>query len=94
MMPRNQIKQLIDIPNVGPAIERDLVALGIRVPTDLIGRDPYQMYKELCNITHKRQDPCVIDVFISAVRYMEGEPAKKWWEYTEDRKKHFANYSG
>ena len=94
MMPRNQLKRLIDIPNVGPAIERDLVALGLRAPTDLIGRDPYQMYKELCNITHKRQDPCVIDVFISAVRYMEGGPARKWWEYTEDRKKHFADYSG
>jgi len=91
MMPRNQIKRLIEIPNVGPAMERDLVALGIREPTDLIGRDPYQMYEELCCITHKRQDPCVIDVFISAVRYMEGGPAKKWWEFTEDRKKHFGN---
>lgn len=91
MMLRKQIKRLIDIPNVGPAMERDLVALGIRKPTDLIGRDPYQMYKKLCSITHKRQDPCVIDVFISAVRYMEGGPAKKWWEFTEDRKKHCGN---
>lgn len=89
MMPRNQIKRLIDIPNVGPAMERNLVALGIREPTDLIGRDPYQMYQELCSITNKRQDSCVIDVFISAVRYMEGGPTKKWWEFTEVRKKHF-----
>jgi len=72
-------------------MQRDLVALGIREPTDLIGRDPYKMYQELCSIKYKRQDPCVIDVFISAVRYMEGGPAKKWWEFTEDRKKHFAD---
>ena len=90
-MPRNQINRLIDIPNVGPAMERDLVALGIWEPAGLIGRDPYQMYRELCGITHKRQDPCVIDVFISAVRYMEGGPAKKWWEFTEERKKYFGN---
>ena len=90
-MPRNQVKRLIDIPNVGPAMERDLVALGIRQPSDLIGGDPYQLYEELCCITNKRQDPCVIDVFISAVKYMEGGPAKKWWEFTEDRKKYYGN---
>lgn len=91
MMPRNQVKRLIDIPNVGTAMERDLVALGIREPIDLVGRDPYQMYKQLCSITHKKQDPCVIDIFISAVRYMEGGAARKWWEFTEERKKHFGN---
>ena len=57
-------------------------------PIELTGKDPYQMYSDLCRITQKKHDPCIIDVFISAVRYMEGGPPKKWWEFTEKRKKH------
>ena len=86
-MPRNELKNLQDIPNVGKAIEKDFNLLEIKEPIQLIGRDPYQMYSELCNITCKQHDPCVIDVFIAAVRYMEGGPAKKWWEFTKERKK-------
>ena len=86
-MSRNEIKKLQDIPNVGKAIEKDFILLGIREPIELIGKDPYQMYSDLCNITGNRHDPCVVDVFISAVRYMEGEPPKKWWEFTKERKK-------
>lgn len=86
-MVRESLKRLTDIPNVGKAMERDFLLLGIKQPADLIGRDPYQLYEELCTVTQKSQDPCVIDVFISAVRYMEGGPPKKWWEFTEERKR-------
>ena len=91
MKQRVHVKELQDIPNVGPAIERDLILIGVMDPVSLIGRDPYQMYDELCAATASRHDPCVIDVFISAVRYMEGAPAKKWWEYTRERKQHMAD---
>jgi hypothetical protein len=87
MKQRVHVKELQDIPNVGPAIERDLILIGVMDPVSLIGRDPYAMYDELCTATGGHHDPCVIDVFISAVRYMEGAPAKKWWEYTCERKK-------
>ena len=87
-MKRSDIKQFHDIPNVGVAIEKDFFALGMCKPIELIGKDPYQMYSDLCRITQKKQDPCLIDVFISAVRYMEGKKKKKWWEFTEERKKH------
>jgi len=87
-MPRTEIKQFRDIPNVGPAIEKEFVVLGLIDPAELIGKDPYQMYKDLCHITKLRKDRCVIDIFISAVRYMEGGPAQKWWDFTEERKKH------
>ncbi len=86
-MLRNEIKNFKDIPNVGNAIENDFIILGIKEPIELVGKDPYQMYSDLCNVTCNRHDPCVIDVFISAVRYMEGGPAKKWWEFTNERKK-------
>jgi hypothetical protein len=88
-MSRNEIRNFQDIPNVGKAIERNFILLGIKEPDELIGRDPYKMYSDLCNATGKRHDPCVIDVFISAVRYMEGGPPKKWWEFTKERKENW-----
>jgi hypothetical protein len=91
-MKRGDINQFRDIPNVGLVIEKDFFALGLDKPIELIGKDPYQLYSDLCRITQKKHDPCVIDVFISAVRYMEGGPLKKWWEFTEERKKHLNIY--
>ncbi len=90
-MERKNIRNLQAIPNVGKAIEKDLIRLGITTPTDLIGQDPYQMYAELCGVTGKRHDPCVADVFIAAVRYMEGGPPQKWWEFTPERKRKLGN---
>lgn len=49
------------------------------------------MYDKLCRLTGKRQDPCVLDVFISAVRLMEGGPAKPWWKFTAERRKILAS---
>ena len=86
-MPRKEVKNFQDIPNVGKAIEKLFITLGLKEPIELAGKDPYQMYSELCNTTNKRHDPCVIDVFISAVKYMQGGPPKKWWEFTNERKK-------
>lgn len=86
-MAKKSLKRLVDTPNIGVVIERDLVLLGVERPFGLIGRDPYQLYDELCRVTQKKHDPCFLDVFISAVRYMEGGPAKKWWEFTEERKR-------
>ena len=51
---REGLVKLEDIPNVGPAIAADLRQLGITVPSDLLGRDPYAMYDDLCRITGQR----------------------------------------
>lgn len=88
-MIRESLKRLVDIPNVGKVMERDFHLLGVVHPADLIGRDPYQLYEELCRVTQVKHDPCVLDIFISAVRYMEGGPPKKWWEFTAERKRRF-----
>jgi hypothetical protein len=84
---RTGFTQLEHLPNVGPAIAADLRLLGISRPEDLRGRDPYAMYDELCRLTKKRHDPCLLDVFIAAVRFMAGEPAKPWWSFTAERKR-------
>ncbi len=89
-MNREKYTRLEEIPNVGPSIAEDLRLVGVSRPQDLIGRDPYQMYEELCCKTGERHDPCVIDVFISAVRFMEGEPKRPWWAYTPERKHRLA----
>jgi hypothetical protein len=85
-----ELTRLEDIPNVGPAIAADLRQLGITSPDELPGRDPYAMYDDLCRITGQRHDPCLLDIFIAAVRFMEGEPKKPWWKYTAERKKALA----
>ena len=64
--------------------------LGITTPDDLLGRDPYAMYDDLCRITGQRHDPCLFDTFIAAVRYMEGAPKKPWSKYTAERKREMA----
>ena len=85
-----QIARLEDIPNVGPAVAGDLRQLGIATPAGLPGRDPYALYDELCRITGHRHDPCLLDTFIAAVRYMEGAPKEPWWKYTAERKREMA----
>lgn len=83
---RDRLDRLEDLPNIGPAMTRDLRRLGINTPADLIGHDPCELYERLSRITGVRQDPCVLDVFLSVVRFMEGDPAQPWWAYTEERR--------
>jgi hypothetical protein len=35
----------------------------------------------------KKIDPCVIDVFMSAVNFMETGEVHSWWDFTASRKK-------
>ena len=64
--------------------------IGIRVPAHLRGRDPYDMYAQLCLKTGVMHDPCVIDVFLSVVRFMAGEAAQPWWAFSKERKETLA----
>lgn len=84
---RKTVTDLTELPNIGPAIAEDLHLLGILHPQDLIDENPYQLFKNLCRKTGVRHDPCVLDVFLAAVDYMEGGEAVPWWEFTALRKK-------
>lgn len=86
-MKRDQCTHLEDLPNVGRSIAGDLRLIGIKQPKQLCGRDPYKLYEKLCRLTGERHDPCVIDTFISIVRFMDGGPAKPWWHFTAERKR-------
>jgi len=85
----DEVRRFEDIPNIGPAMTRDFALLGIRSPAELAGHDPYALYAKLQRITGARQDPCVCDTFIAAVRFMQGGPAVPWWHFTAERKRHF-----
>ena len=74
------------IPNIGPRLSAELRRIGFTKPAELRGRDPYAMYGDLCQATRTTVDPCVIDAFISATRFMHGEPVRPWWAYTAERK--------
>ena len=93
-MNREQYTRMEQIPNIGTSMAEDLRLIGLSHPQDLIGRNPYAMYEELCRKTGQRHDPCVIDVFISAVRFMQGEPKRPWWAYTSERKRMLADKAG
>ena len=76
---RAKIVALEDLPNVGKAVATDLRVLGIRAPAQLKRKDPYVLYDALNRRTRVRHDPCLLDTFIAAVRFVEGGPAKPWW---------------
>ncbi len=86
---RDRVRRLTDLPNVGPAMSRDFELLGIRTPRQLRGKDPLALYQRLCRKTGVRQDPCVLDTFISVTRFMDGESPRPWWAYTAERKRRY-----
>lgn len=83
---RDKVHALEDLPNIGKAMAADLRLIGIHSPEQLVEREAFEMYEALCTRTGQRQDPCVIDVFLSIVDFMRGGQAKPWWAYTQQRK--------
>lgn len=88
---RERIRRFEDLPNIGPAMARDFVLLGYTSPGELAGADPLQLYESLCHATGARQDPCVLDVFMSVTDFLGGADAAPWWHYTEQRKHRYGD---
>jgi len=84
---RDRLFLLTDLPNIGPAMARDLRLLGFERPEQLAGQDPQALYDRLCLLTGVRQDPCVLDVLKSVTRFMDGDDPRPWWFYTPERKR-------
>lgn len=81
-----ECERLEQLPNIGPAMAGDLRQLGIHTPQGLVGQDPLVLYRRLEAATGRRQDPCVLDVFIAACEFMGGGVPRPWWAYTARRK--------
>ena len=78
---------LTSMPNIGPKVAAKLRRLDIDSPEDLRGKDGEELFERLCLMDGTRHDPCLLDTFIAAVRYMEGGPKTAWWKFTAERKK-------
>ena len=79
---RERVSQLDELPNIGKAMASDLKLIGIAHPKNLVGKKALELYEALCTVTGKRHDPCVIDVFMSVVHFMEGGDPLPWWSFT------------
>ncbi len=86
---RSDIQRLEQIINVGSATADDFRSIGIAKPQQLIGQDPWDLYVRLCCKSQVLQDPCVLDVLMSVVEFMNGKPPKKWWKFTDLRKRRY-----
>lgn len=82
-----EARALEAIPNIGTAVAAILRKIEILTPADLIGRDPYALYEEVCVRSGTRYDPCLLDTLIAATRFMAGGPVEPWWYFTEERKR-------
>jgi hypothetical protein len=84
---RETVSRLDALPNIGKAMVDNLLLIGIDHPKKLIGKEPFELYEALCKATGNRHDPCVIDVFMSVVHFMEGGDPLPWWSFSDERKK-------
>lgn len=79
---------LEEIPGVGKRIAAVMEALGIRQVSDLVGRDPEELYRQECLLKGFQEDRCALYVWRTAVYYAEHpapEAEKLTWWYWKDR---------
>jgi hypothetical protein len=85
---KTAIEELMQVPGVGKMAANDLWNLGIRSIADLKGRDPEELYRQLCDYQGVHVDRCMLYVFRCAVYFAsnhEYEPEKlKWWNWKDD----------
>jgi hypothetical protein len=84
---RETVSKLEQLPNIGKKMASYLEISDIKTPQSLIGKNAFDLYNKLCKKTGKQFDPCVIDVFMSVIDFMEGGEPSPWWEFTNKRKK-------
>ena len=87
---RETVSRLDKLPNIGKSIADNLRSIGIDHPRKLVGKEPFELYEALCKASGNRHDPCVIDVFMSVIHFMEGGDPLPWWSFTSERKRRMA----
>ena len=83
-----RLKDLQQIPGVGPSIARDLVGIGITSVEDLKGQDPEKLYDISNRVAGIVQDRCLLYVFRCAVYFASSKkpaPEKLQWWYWKDK---------
>ena len=84
---KEQIKELRQIPGIGPSIANDLINIGITKISQLKGKSPERLYKKSNEYAGVVQDRCLLYVFRCAVYYASNEKHDKeklnWWWWKE-----------
>ena len=84
---KNPLKAFQVIPGVGPNIAQDFVDLGFVQVSNLRGKDPEQLYHDLCALRGAHVDRCVLYVFRLSVYFADNsfhEPELlKWWNWKD-----------
>ena len=86
---KETVSRLDELPNIGKAMAKDLQLIGINHPKELTGKEAWVLYDTLCTVSGTRHDPCVIDVSMLVIHFMEGGTRLPWWSFTEKRKSYF-----
>lgn len=85
----SQLKELMKIPGIGKSIAKDLHNIGIMSISDLIGKNPEELYDQSNKFTGCIQDRCLLYVFRGAIYFAETkselrDPEKlKWWHWKD-----------
>ncbi len=83
------LSPLVEIPGVGVSLAADLESLGIKQVAQLRGKNPQELYDQLCAKTNSKQDRCVLYVFRCAVYYASNTQHDadklKWWNWKDVR---------
>jgi len=88
---RSLINNFQQIVNIGPKISEQFFEIGLKKPSDLIDKDPLDLYKKIIQKRNTFIDPCVLDCYISAIDYMNGNSPTVWWKYTKKRKEDYSS---
>ena len=80
------MSDLKTIPGVGKATEEDLLALGVRSVTQLVGVDPEELFVRLTAYQDGYTDRCNLYVYRCAIYFAQGgrDPdLLKWWAWKD-----------
>jgi hypothetical protein len=73
--------------NVGPAIEGDLLELGIRSVRELASQTADALFQRLQHRSQTRVDPCVYDTFLAIIHEARTGEKTPWFAWTAERKR-------
>ncbi|MBY0504073.1 MAG: helix-hairpin-helix domain-containing protein [Bryobacteraceae bacterium] len=83
-------RALRDLEGIGGAMLGDFAVLGVATVSQLAAADPDELYARLSQLTGRRQDICVLDVFRCAVAQARDprlpDAQRKWWWWSRQRR--------
>jgi spore coat polysaccharide biosynthesis protein SpsF (cytidylyltransferase family) len=83
----DNLKKLQQIPGIGPKLSKEFFDIGIKDILDFKGKNPEDLYSQICKRQGIKVDKCVLYVCRSAVYFSESnnpDPEKtKWWNWKD-----------